>query len=57
MLVEFEPDAPIGLLEYVRLQHELAALFARDVDLVEKVGLKRFVRDNVLQSAKVLYAA
>jgi uncharacterized protein len=57
VLVEFEPGAPIGLLEYIRLQGELATLFARDVDLVEKVGLKRFVRDNVLQSAQVLYAA
>jgi uncharacterized protein len=57
VLVEFEPSAPIGLLEYIRLQGELATLFARDVDLVEKVGLKRFVRDNVLQSAQVLYAA
>src|SRR4051794_2203896 len=57
VLVEFEPDAPIGLLEYIRLQRELATLFERDVDLVEKVGLKRFVRDNVLQSAQVLYAA
>jgi predicted nucleotidyltransferase len=56
VLVEFEPDAPIGLFEFVRLKRELSALLGRDVDLVEKSGLKTFVRQPVLESAQVIYA-
>lgn len=55
ILVEFEPGAPIGLLEYSALKHELAGLLQREVDLVEKAGLKRFIRDQVLDSAQVIY--
>jgi predicted nucleotidyltransferase len=57
VLVEFEPGAPIGLLEYVGLQNALADLIGRNVDLVEKAGLKRLIRDSVINSARLLYAA
>ena len=57
VLVVFEPGAPIGLFEYVRLQHEMSDLIGRQVDLVEKSGLKQFLRDEVLESARVIYAA
>ena len=55
VLVEFEPDAPIGFMGYVRLQRELAELLGRQVDLVSKVGLKRRIRKPVLESAQVIY--
>lgn len=55
-LVEFEPDAPIGLLDYCALQNRLAELLHRRVDLVAKDGLKRVIRDSVLASARVIYA-
>lgn len=57
ILVEFEPGAPIGLIEYVRLQNELTELLGRSVDLVEKRGLKRFLRDSVVESALTICAA
>jgi len=57
VLVEFEHDAPIGLVEYSRLQRELSALAGRAVDLVSKPGLKAFIRGAVLSEARVLYAA
>lgn len=56
VLVEFEPEAPIGLFQYSDLRFELAELFGREVDLVEKPGLKPIVRDGVLSSAEVLFA-
>lgn len=56
VLVEFEEDAPIGLFELVRLKSDLARLLGRDVDLVEKAGLKRWVRAPVLSTARVIYA-
>ncbi len=57
VLVEFEPNAPIDLILFVRLGRELSVLLGRRVDLVEKPGLKRFLRDEVLDSARVIYAA
>lgn len=56
MLVEFEPDAPVDLLEFIHLKNELSVLLGRDVDLVEKPGLKRFVRDEVMSTSRVVYA-
>lgn len=57
LLVEFEPAAQVGFLTLGRLQGELAALFQRAVDLVPKRGLKPVIRQAVLESAKVIYAA
>lgn len=34
LLVEFEPKAGVGLLEFIRLQRELVELLGRRVDLV-----------------------
>jgi predicted nucleotidyltransferase len=57
LLVEFEPDAEIGFLEFAALQRRLAAVMGRRVDLVPKDGLKPIIRDEVLASAEVIYAA
>jgi uncharacterized protein len=57
LLVEFEPDARIGLIKYVELQETLADLLCRRVDLVSKEGLKPRIRDKVLSSAEPVYAA
>jgi predicted nucleotidyltransferase len=57
LLVEFEPDARIGFLALSRMQRELSALIGRPVDLVPRDGLKSVLRDEVLSSAEVLYAA
>ena len=56
-LVEFEPAAQVGFLTLSRLQGELAELFQRAVDLVPKRGLKPVIRQAVLESAKIIYAA
>ena len=55
VLVEFEPDAPIGFLAFAGLQNELSELLGRQVDLVPKAGLKRRIRKPVLDSAQVIY--
>ncbi len=57
LLVEFDPSAQVGLLTLTRLQRELAALFQRAVDLVPKGGLKPILRQSVLASAEIIYAA
>jgi uncharacterized protein len=57
LLVTFRPDARVGFLTLARVQHELEDLIGRAVDLVPKGGLKPAIRDSVLATAKVLYAA
>jgi predicted nucleotidyltransferase len=56
-LVTFEPQARPGFLTLSRLQRDLEALFHRKVDLVPKKGLKPTIRDSVLVTAQVVYAA
>jgi predicted nucleotidyltransferase len=57
VLVEFEPGAQVGFITLSRMQRELAALLQRPVDLVPKEGLKPRIREAVLSSAEVVYAA
>jgi predicted nucleotidyltransferase len=57
ILVEFEPDAPIGLIEHYELQQELAALLGRRVDLISRRGLNPIIRGEILEMARVVYAA
>jgi predicted nucleotidyltransferase len=57
LLVEFEPNARIGFLALAALQRKLSALLRRRVDLVPKDGLKPIIRDEVLSSAEIVYAA
>ena len=57
VLVEFAPDAGIGLFEFVDLQRELAELLGRDVDLHTPASLSHFFREDVVCSAEVAYAA
>jgi predicted nucleotidyltransferase len=57
LLVEFEPEAQVGFMALSRLQRELESIFQRPVDLVPKGGLKPAIRQVVLSSAEVLYAA
>ena len=56
LLVEFDPDARIGFMALGRMQRELSNFFNRPVDLVPRRGLKPAIRQQVLESAKMLYA-
>jgi uncharacterized protein len=57
LLVTFAPDAQIGFLALGQLRRELMALFQRPVDLVPQDGLKSQIREAVLDSAELIYAA
>ncbi|MGA2325477.1 MAG: nucleotidyltransferase family protein [Bryobacteraceae bacterium] len=57
LLVEFLPDAEIGLLEHAGLMLDLAELLGRKVDLVSKRGLKPLIRESIIQEARPVYAA
>jgi predicted nucleotidyltransferase len=57
VLVEFEPEADVGLFEFVDLQRELSDVLGRTVDLHTPASLSHFFRERVVASAEVAYAA
>ncbi|NUM44098.1 MAG: nucleotidyltransferase domain-containing protein [Anaerolineales bacterium] len=57
VLVTFAPEAHIGFMALSRIKRELSALFKKPVDLITPDGLKANMREGVLKSAKVVYAA
>ena len=61
VLVAFKDGARHTLFDMVRMEEELKALFGREVDLIERVGIERsrnyLRRKAILQSAETIYAA
>jgi predicted nucleotidyltransferase len=57
ILVDFLPDAPIGLLEYSGLMLDLSELAGRKVDLVSRRALKPSIGPAIVSEARLLYVA
>ena len=57
IMIEYDPHATPGLIDFSKLRFELEDLMARRVDLVTKRGLKPLVRQHVVDESVVLYAA
>ena len=58
VLVEFEPDASWSLFDWPDMMDNLRPIFGRDVDLVEKDGLRNpFRRHSILKTREVVYVA
>jgi predicted nucleotidyltransferase len=58
VLVTFAPDGGITFDNRVEMQDELAEIFCRGVDLVEKEAIRNpFRRHNILTTKEVVYAA
>lgn len=55
MLVDYEPDAPITLLDMAQQELELTDIIGRKVDLRTRHELSPFFRDDVLAEAVVIY--
>lgn len=61
VLITFAPSAEHSVLDIVRLQDELEAMFGRSVDTAERSAVERapnyLRRRSILDSARTLYAA
>ncbi len=57
ILVEFKPEARVGMIKFELLAEELTRLVGRRVDLVTKRGLKPWVRSEALKGLRVVYVA
>lgn len=55
VLVEFDTDARVTLLDMSAMQDELSALLGRAVDLNTPKFLSRYFRQQVLETAFVVY--
>lgn len=56
-LVLFQPDTAPSFRRYTGLQHALEELLDRKVDLVPKMHLKPIIRNEVIESSEIIYAA
>lgn len=59
LLVTFEPDARMTLLDLVKMDDEIAKLVGRPVDLIDRRGVEEssnpFRRHSILSTAQVVY--
>ncbi|MGH2413297.1 MAG: nucleotidyltransferase family protein [Microcystaceae cyanobacterium] len=59
VMVQFAPASVCGLLELVRMKHELEALFSRKVDLLTKKSIEQsenwIRRKEILGTATLIY--
>jgi uncharacterized protein len=55
ILVEFEPEARVGLIRLAGMELELSELLGRKVDMRTPEDLSRHFRDEVLQQAEMLH--
>lgn len=57
-LIEFDPDAHVGLVEFFGIKAELEALLGRSVDLVESSAVRNpYVLASINQHRELVYAA
>ena len=55
VLVEFDPEARVSLLDVIRMERELTDSLGRKADLRTAGDLSRYFRKEVVDSAEVLY--
>jgi len=51
IMIEIDPEAPVGVYEYVRIKEYIANLFDGQVDVVDREGLKPYVRPAATSDA------
>lgn len=56
LLVEYEPDAPVGYFSMARHMRQLSEIVGRPVDLCTRNGLKNYIHQEAVASARLIYA-
>ena len=51
IMVDFQPDARVGLFGMARLQRELSEILGRSVDLTTRDALHKALRDRIIKEA------
>ena len=55
LLIEFEPEAIVGLIKFARIKRNLEDSIGKEVDLVTEEDLSEFFKNEVLEKAKIIY--
>lgn len=55
VLVRFTEDAHIGFFGYVQIQRNLSHALGVKVDIVTREALSKYIREQVLQEAEIVY--
>jgi hypothetical protein len=55
VLIDFDPQATIGLFEFIEIQDQLSEARGRKVDLLTPQALSKYFRDEVLPEAEPVY--
>jgi predicted nucleotidyltransferase len=56
VLIDFEPAAKVGLLEFVRIQRHLAEAVGRKVDLLTPEAISKYIRNEIMRQSELVYA-
>ena len=56
LLVEYDPEARVGLFAMARHMREFGEICGREVDLCTPNGLSKYIRDEVIECARLIYA-
>jgi predicted nucleotidyltransferase len=51
IMVEIDPDAPVGVWEYAGIKAYIASLFEGPVDVVDREGLKPYIQPSATTEA------
>ena len=51
IMIVIDQDAPVGVYEYVRIKEYIAGLFEGPVDVIDREGLKPYVRPAAITDA------
>ncbi|MBN2182727.1 MAG: nucleotidyltransferase family protein [Sedimentisphaerales bacterium] len=55
VLIDFYPQATVGLFKYIDLQQYLSQSLGKNVDLLTPQAISKYFRDQVLKEAELIY--
>jgi len=55
VLIDFYPQAIVGLFKYIDIQQNLSKALGKKVDLLTPQAISKYFRDRVLKEAELVY--
>lgn len=55
VLIDFYPQATVGLFKYIDLQQYFSRSLGKEVDLLTPQAISKYFRDEVLKEAELVY--
>ncbi len=55
VLIDFYPQAVVGLFKYIDIQQNFSKVLQKEVDLLTPQAISKYFRDHVLKEAELVY--